>query len=257
MSSMNLMTGNSTALRYESRRPQIMTMVVTRQKQSFQFDSSQDLADIELMRASVQLMGDPPNNNQGGLYGNNGEAYNGVGLETYAYGFDRVNINSIINAPGITSKVYNIAGENAVQLHNNSIMHDWVTVNIRGMMEAHHFLRDNRSNINNVSLLLPTDMGIPAVRANSMQTSNPTATFDAVKLAQTLTVDTHFIGNAPEHDRLARFVEDFADTDPSTYRNADGTVKYYTDALPQVCQIPANMINCMILEFRLKPRVTL
>lgn len=223
------------------------------------FGASQDFCDIELMRASVQLMGDPPKNDQGGLFGNIGKVFDGVNAVEYKLAHDSVNLISPVNAASASTKVYNIDLPNAIRLRDNSIMHDWVTVGIEGMMEPHHFLRDNRDTINNVTMILPTDMGVPAKRSDVMQSMTPPVKFEAVKLDQRLTVHTHFLGTLPEEKRIARFVEDYADTDPTTLRNADGTVKYFgtSGAFNEVSQIPANMINSMILEFKLTPRVAL
>ena len=259
----NLLSGSSTALRYESRRPQLMTFVVTRQAQNFRFGASQDFCDIQLMRASVQLMGDPPIEDKGGLFGANGLTYNGVDVTQYGYTHDSVNLISPVNHGGATSTVKNITGPNEIKLRDNSIMHDWVSVGIQGMMEPHHFLRDNTDNMNSITMITPTDMGVPAKRTGAMQSMNPPVKFEAVKLDQNLIVHTHFMGSLPQEKRLARFVEDYADTNPSTLRNPDGTVKYFADqagvfgATQSVSQIPANMINCMILEFLVTPRVAL
>lgn len=244
--------------RYETHHEKLMSLYVTRQDQEFVVASDLQLVDINLVRSSVELVGEPGWAGAGqvgkgmttGVHDTLGAS---VDLQKPGYG---CSINELYAMNTSTSTTNGLEFSNGVQ-HKASLNHGWVNVGIRGMTDNTNFLQDDRSSDNQLQLMLPTDSGL--LHARTAQQSGPPTPFmlENVKLQAKIRVHVDFAGTAPQQERVARFVEDFADANPSTYRQADGKVKYYTGSAPGPCQIPANLINCMVLQFKVKPRSTI
>lgn len=251
------------ARRYETHHQRLMTLYVTRQSQQFVVANDLELVDIELIRSSVELVGEPGFDFNSGIgMGHAGAAYDSAGATvpdanpTY---LSTVNQLYALNRTG-TSTVHGVTGLNGVQ-HTTHINHGWVNIQIDGMMENRQFMQDERYQENQLSLVVPTDSGVLSIR--SMQQNGPPhpLLLQNIKMQPQVTIHTDFAGIWPKQKRRARFVEDYADTNPAVLRNADGTVRYYQDdsggAAIGPSQIPANMINCIVLQFCIKPRSTL
>jgi len=250
-------TQDSSAIirRYETHHHKMMTLVVTRQNQKFTPTSDLSLVDLELVNATVELVGEPGIGGVG-IVGGGYDGQNTSNEEKFAMYNNSLNLIHAVNNEGQTSKVLNNTQPNKIVMRPD-IHHGWCDVTISGMTQNRHFLQDDSVNNNDVSLLVPTDLGLLVNRTKT--TVNPQM-LENVKMEQTLTVTTRFVGTGDIPKRTARFTEDFADTAPATYRNADGTVKYYDAAEGQsstaACHIPANCINMMILQFKVSPRST-
>tara|TARA_R110002096_G_scaffold45640_5_gene122411 strand:+ start:2685 stop:3491 length:807 start_codon:yes stop_codon:yes gene_type:complete len=264
---------NATAERYQTHQEKLLTLYVTRKDQEFIVSNDLQLVDIELVRSSIELVGEPGYRGatgQGGAggYVNNGRDYaaNKAGTpadDDFNYAEHRGYMSTIntlytgMNRGGSeTSKLYGEEGTNQVT-HLPHLNHGWANVEIKGMTDGSQFLRDDSFTDNSLSLIVPTDHGVLSVRS-SQQNGPPTELrLERVKMQQKLRVDIQFAGSWPKNKRQARFVEDFADTDITTYRNNDGTVKLYPDTARSGCHIPSNMIVCAVLQFKIKPRTTL
>jgi len=224
-----------------------MTLWVTRQGQDFVTSGDLQLCDVELLNASVELVGEPGQGNAGKTAGQNNN-HNTT-----------INFLNAVNDASAESTVYGVTGGNRV-LAKTHINHGHVNVNIIGMTQGHQFRRDTSIGGNDISLLIPTDNGIIPGRivnwpANSL-------TLENVHLQQNLRVECAFAGTWPVVKRVCRFVEDWADTPGGTKRNADGTVRYYVNddegqSSSQECQVPSNLINAMKLVFKVTPRIDL
>jgi hypothetical protein len=118
-------------------------------------------------------------------------------------------------------------------------------------------MQDDRYQENQLSFALPTDNGLLSFRSAQQQGPPHPLRLENQKMNQRLVVSTDFLGTWPKDLRQARFVEDYADTNPTTLRNTDGTVQYYASGGDGPCQIPGNMINNIVLQFKIKPRSTL
>ena len=86
--------------RYMNHKSQLMTLRVTRQAQDFVTSGDQQLCDVTLLDASVELVGEP------GI-GNFGDTL------TSAY---KATVNQLhaVNNEGVTSTVYGVTGENRI-----------------------------------------------------------------------------------------------------------------------------------------------
>lgn len=244
---------NSISERYQTHQEKLMTLYVTRKDQEFVVSNDLQLVDIELVRSSIELMGEPGFTAEGGYVNGGRDVAGGATpiLQNKAY-MATVNGLYAINKTG-TSTLYGDTGTNSI-VHLPHLNHGWANVEIKGMTEGNQFLRDENFTDNSLSLIVPTDHGLLSVRS-AQQNGPPTELrLERVKMQQKLRVNIQFAGTWPTNKRQARFVEDFADTDPTTYRNTDLTVKTHgtTD-----CQIPSNMIVCAVLQFKIKPRTTL
>lgn len=244
--------------RYETHHKKTLTLYVTRQNQQFTIAQGVTLSDLELIRSSVELVGEP-----GFAYttqvgrGHTEGAYDTAGSDTaevnFTYG-STLNTLYAMNQTG-SSTVLSTTEPNAV-IHKTHLNHGWVNVAITGMTQGRSFMRDDGYEDNSFDLILPTDNGLISTRAAQQSGAPHTIKLENVQLEPRVVVNTQFSGNWPKSRRVARFVEDFADTDATTLRNDDGTVKYYDASGSGACQIPSNMINCMILQFTMTPRNT-
>lgn len=236
--------------RYETHHKKVMTLYVTRQNQQFVVANDITLCDLQLIRSSVELVGEP-----GVSIGNAGLA---TGASQIGFGYTHglaASYGSTINTLYAVNKG---VVANAVQ-HKTSINHGWMNIEIEGMSQARNFMRDDRQMDNELSIVVPTDSGLMAVRAAQQGGPPHPIMLENVKLNQNINIACQFAGSGSKQSRTARFVEDFADADPATYRSADGTVKYYDDSgvgADTACQIPSNLVNCMILQFQMTPRST-
>lgn len=260
---------NSISERYQTHQEKLMTLYVTRKDQEFVVSNDLQLVDVELVRSSIELMGEPGYRGTTGLGGAGGYVNNGRDFAAQAASndFDYLEhkgymstINTLyasMNRGGTeTSKLYGEEGTNQVT-HLPHLNHGWANVEIKGMTDGSQFLRDDSFTDNSLSLIVPTDHGVLSFRS-AQQNGPPTELrLERVKMQQKLKVNIQFAGTWPTNKRQARFVEDFADTDTATYRNDDGTVKLYPTDARSDCHIPSNMVVCAVLQFKIKPRTTL
>ena len=236
--------------RYETHHKKVMTLYVTRQNQQFVVANDITLCDLELIRSSIELVGEPGVSTG---FGGIGAGTNQIGVG-HTQGVTGLGFLETVNVAAL-----NKTPENAV-VHKTALNHGWMNIEIDGMSQARNFMRDDRQMDNELSIVVPTDNGLIATR--SAQQNGPTHSIklENIKLEQNIRIACQFAGSAGKQNRTARFVEDWADLDKNTYRSADGTVKYYndTDGHPSnmLCQIPANLVNCMILQFQMTPRST-
>ena len=234
--------------RYKTHRSQLMTLWVTRQGQQFVTSGDLQLCDVELINATVELVGEP------GL-GNAGV----IASETTPFN-STVNLLHAVNDAGAVSLVYGILGENRV-LSKTHLNHQHLNVSITGMTQGHQFRQDQLHTDNSLQVLVPTDFGLVHQR-NQNWPSTPIM-LENVHLQQNLRVECTFAGNWPAPKRVARFTEDWADTAGGTKRNTDGTVRYFIgdvegqSAATVECQVPANCINAVKLVFKVCPRTEL
>lgn len=233
--------------RYQTHRSQLMTLWVTRQGQEFVTSGDLQLCDIELINASVELVGEPGIGNVGA-----------VSSATTPHNAT-MNLLHIINDVNVVSTVYGISGENRISAKTH-INHGHLNVEIIGMTEGHQFRKDISRNGNDISLLIPTDNGLILHRESNWP---PTPIIlENVHLQQNLRVECTFAGIWPKLKRVARFTEDWADTPGGTKRNADKTIRYFSSddegqGSAAECQVPANCINAVKLVFKVSPRTEL
>ena len=235
------------AERYQTHRSQLMTLWVTRQDQSFVTSGDLQLCDVELINASVELVGEP-----------------GIGNVGIATGLadphkNTMNVLHAVNDAGTTSTVYGISSENRI-IHKSHLNHGHLNVSIVGMTQGHQFRKDSQVGGNNLELTIPTDNGL-LLHRNVSWPPNPIL-LENVHLQQNLRVQCAFTGTWPNTKKVARFTEDWADTSGGTKRNADGTVRYFVNddegqSSAQECQVPANCIDFVKLVFKVLPRTQL
>lgn len=244
--------------RYETHHKKILTLIVTRQNQEFVISDGITLSDLKLFRSSVELVGEPgfglTTQVGSGVAGPVYDSAGGTPEDVYPMYNSTFNRLYAINASG-SSTVKGLTAPNAV-VHKPSLNHGWVSVEIDGMTQGRSFMRDTRYNNNQVDLVLPTDSGIIMNRETQRQVLPYPIQLENIQLSPVVRVNSFFVGTAPKQTRVARFVEDYADENPSTLRNADGTVKFYDTSSPGNCQIPSNMISTMVLQFEVMPRST-
>ena len=232
--------------RYETHRSKIMNLWVTRQGQQFVTSGDLQLCDVELINASVQLVGEPGIGNFGGSSAPHRSTFN----EIHA-----------VNNAGQTSIVYGIESENRI-LQKTHLNHGHLNISIGGMTQSHQFRTDISQAGNDLQLLVPTDLGLSTGRDPSWPPMP--LLLENVHLQQNLQVNCVFAGSGPARSRLARFTEDWADSVQvaGTTRNADGTIRYFINndegqASLQECQVPANCIDSIKLVFKVSQRTTL
>jgi hypothetical protein len=230
--------------RTETHRSQLMTLWVTRQNQEFITSGDLQLSDVELINATVELVGEP-----------------GVGNVGNTSTLHKSTINSLnaINDVGQTSSVYGVDLPNLIS-QKTHINHGHVSVGLQGMTQGHQFRQDAIHLDNRIELAIPTDLGLIKSRDTLASWPPTPIMLEAVKLEQRIRVSTVFFGNGAEARRIARFVEDWADATSS--RNTDGTVQWFAgddegQSSAVNCQVPANCIVGMKLVFNIKPRTTL
>jgi hypothetical protein len=247
--------GVGVAARYETHRSQLMTLYVTRQGQQFNTGGDLQLCDISLISASVELVGEPGTGNHGIVSGIEG---GGAGETTY-----NNTINALpINDAGITSVVFGIAGENRV-LRKTHLNHGHLNISIPGLTEAgHQFKQDSAQPGNQIKLMVPTDLGL--LRNRSVSWPPQPIELPNVILQQRINVNCSFAGTWPESMKVARFTEDWADSNEGIIvkRNIDNTVRYYPNddegqSSIQLCQVPSNCINSIKLVFKIDPQTVL
>jgi len=245
-----VLSAQGVAERYKTHRSQLMTLWVTRQGQNFVTSGDLQLCDVELINASVHLVGEP-------ALGNNGNILSEVNPHKATN-----NDLHTVNDQGTTSTVYGITAENRV-LTKTHLDHRFLNISIEGMTKGHQFRKDFFQAGNDLELVVPTDYGL-IVNRNDNWPPTPLL-LENVHLEQNLRVDCVFAGTWPARKKVARFTEDWADApDPggNLRRNADGTVRYFfgDDESPTStteCQVPANCIDSIRLVFKITPRTEL
>lgn len=217
------------------------------------------LCDIELVRSSVELVGEPgwADTTQVGRGHTHGAYLDTGNVEVKNPNYmSTMNTLYAMNSTGSSTVFGGSSLPNAV-VHKSTLNHGWVDVSLKGMTQNRNFMRDDNKQENQLSIILPTDSGLIATRTTQQNGPPHPLVLENIQLETTLEVDTMFLGTGNATQRRARFVEDFADTDPATYRQTGGDVKYYTGVAPGPCQIPSNMISSMVLQFNVTPRSTL
>lgn len=253
--------------RTESHRSQLMTLWVTRQDQEFVTTNDLQLCDVELVNASVELVGEPGYGDVGLINTGYDPAGTTDALKYKGYK-SSMNLLHGVNNSGAVSNVYGYDQPNKIYLRSE-LNHGHCNVSIQGMTESHQFRQDSQQKGNMIDLMIPTDMGLIESRiVNNTWPSTPIV-LEAVHMEQRLRVHTSFAGIAPAVNRVARFTQDWADSlavqqsDPPTItRNDDGSVRYFINndegqSSTTECQVPANCIDAMKLVFRIRPRTTL
>lgn len=235
------LTGPSIINRYETYTSKIMTLYITRQNQEFVTQGDDRFCDMELIYANVNLVGEPGLGNVGSITAD-GE------------GGWRNTINSL----------HAVNDFNAGQIDNRIISksfldHQFVNTRILGMHEGVQFQQDYQAPGNAIQLLIPTDFGLSALQTHPW----PPTPFlmERVRLKERMRIETEYAGTLPIANRVARFVEDWADIPETgiTKRNTDGTVRYFIGDIEgqgtaTECQVPANCISSMKLIFKISPR---
>jgi hypothetical protein len=228
-----------------------MTLWVTKQNQEFITTSDLELADIELVNATVELVGEPGNGNYGDTSGNGSYATTSTHKTT-------INTKGV-NDVGQTSTVFGLEAPNLIS-QKTHLNHGHLNVGIVGMTEGHQFRQDATHQDNRIYLSIPTDLGLMSARDKLASWPPTPISIEAVKLEQRLRVESAFFGNGAAPTKVARFVEDWADA--TSNRNDDGTVKWFTNndegtSSIQQCIVPSNCIVGMKLVFNIRPRAIL
>lgn len=230
--------------RTQTHRSQLMTLWVTRQNQEFITTGDMQLADIDLVNATVELVGEPGDGN--------------VGVTTTEHKTSMNSANAI-NDVGATSSVYGLDLPNLIS-QKTHLNHGHVNVGVEGMTALHQFRQDALHCDNHIAFAIPTDLGLLSSRSALASWPPMPLTLEAVKMEQRITVNTAFFGNGPASVKTARFVEDWADATGS--RNQDQTVTWFGSndegqSSSETCLVPANCIVGMKLVFNIRPRTTL
>lgn len=275
--------------RTETHRSQLMTLYVTRQNQEFVTSRYTQLCDVELVNATVQLVGEPGLNGTGiipagfnllddkdkvGLGKPNVPGYrNSINLFGSINGVANTTSTNVAN---ITSEVYGIRLPNRIS-QKPHLNHRFVNVRIDGMREQHQFKQDEIDQSNQLDFVVPTDMGLQQDRASLAVWPPTPLELQRVHLQQRLRVSTEFAGTGPRQNRIGRFVEDWADSasvishikstnTADNTRGPQGEVwyypegkTYYNDATTEWVspRVPSNLITCMVLTFKITPRTQL
>ena len=251
--------------RYETHRSKLLTLYVTRQDQEFVISSDLQLADVHLVRSSVELVGEPgwaPSGSQTGS-GHTMGAYDSTGLTAVEVGpVYGSTVNELYALNKTQKSTFQGRTFKCAVEHKTAINHGWMDISIDGMTRDHQFMQDDRSPENRLNIVVPTDSGLISNRAIHQLGPTNELVMENVKLQQKIRIRSTFLGNSSEQNRTARFVEDFADeppTDPAHPRRAaDGSVNYYQSGLTLgECIMPANLVNCMVLQFKIMPRTQL
>lgn len=244
-----VLTPGGVAQRYQTHQSKLMTLWVTRQGQQFVTSGDLQLSDVELVSAAVELVGEPGIGNFGTVPSD---------AAPHRSTFNK--LHSVNNA-GATSTVYGISSGNRV-LQKVQLNHGYLNINLEGMTQQHQFRTDNSQLGNDLQLLVPTDLGI-ALNRNVDWPPNPLL-LENIELQQQVKVNCFFAGTSPANSRIARFVEDWADSTQvaGTKRNVDGSVRYFVNddegqASIQECQVPSNCIEYIKLVFKVIPRTAL
>ena len=235
--------------RYQTHHSKLMTLWVTHQGQTFVTSGDLQLSDIELLSASVELVGEPGIGNVGN-----------VSSATKPHRTTMNQIHSVNNA-GVTSTVFGLELENRIE-QKGVMNHGFINLEIEGMTQRHQFRTDNSQPGNDLQLLIPTDLGLSQ---NRIVEWPPTPILlENIELQQQIRVNCFFAGTYPANKRIARFVKDWADSPQVTTitRNSSGNVRYFINndegqGSSQQCQVPANCIECIKLVFRVIPRTVL
>lgn len=234
--------------RYQTHQSKLMTLWVTQQGQQFVTSGDLQLCDIELVSASVELVGEPGIGN--------------IGNVSSATKPHRVTLNQLhaVNGAGATSIVNRITGGNRI-LQRHEINHGYLNIEIEGMTQQHQFRTDISQKGNDLQLLVPTDLGLAQNRNVDWPPNR--LLLENISLQQAVKVNCYFSGTAPSNLRIARFVKDWADSpNVANGRNTDGTVRYFVNndegqASTQQCQVPSNCVEFLKLVFKVIPRSTL
>lgn len=250
------------AAQYRQVVEKMMTLYVTHQNQRFVIAHDLNLVDVELVRSSVELVGEPGFAAQGGFV--SGAAFTPAGTSfdekhrAYSSTINTlyaINVDDEIATNQTThSVVYGINGPNAI-MHKTHLNHGWANVEIEGMTTPTDFLADMSTSDNRLQIFIPTDDGLLPARKTLQAGPATPMVLQNIRLEQQITVNTYFGGNGPTDKRIARFAQDYANENPDTLKNYDGTIKYFDATSPgSACLIPANMINCMVLQFKVTSR---
>lgn len=251
----NYLSPEALQLRYDTNRARHMTLVVTRQNQEFVIGTDIQLCDVQLINATAQLVGPGP-----------------IDLDDY-----KTTISS--TSPTYVNR-YPLYGtqpiSNAIDPVGNNICYDMVDVQIEGLTRPTNILVDHNKTINQVEILVNTDIGLSTSRGHMKRESGNAIRLEGVHLQPVLRVRTNFMGFAPLPYRQCRFMEDFCDLYPEFRHDGSDShtsqsVRFWctTNGVPEPAPgsstpwavgdqyIPPNCISRILLEFRVTPRVVL
>lgn len=236
--------------RVQNKRTQLMTLWVTRQNQEFVTTNDTSLCDVKLLSAIVNLTGERPSGNY--ISGIPGYLWN----------------TSLYNLNGATH-TYQGRTYSSMRTMRPSVNMKEVNIDIRGMFDNHLFRQDAIHKDNQLSLVVPTDIGF----IGYYQEWPPSPIdFNAIRLEPKISVHSEFVGNAPSIDKQCIFLEDWADDE--AYRRVNGKTVYFatsnylngsqptqndvdTPALTggtYDCIHPSNLVSSIKLIFEITPR---
>ena len=252
------------ASRTNNHGPKVMTLWVTRQDESFVISNDEEFVDIRLISATTQLVGEPGFGGRGtqvataGVVGFIAPAPPEVGHPGYFH-THRMSTNYLydVNNSSESAIVRGVKGQNRI-LTRNHLDHSNCNVEIIGMTQDHNFKQDKGKQGNNLMFVVPTDLGLDPMKAALACWPPSPINLHKVHLAPTISIHTTFMGIAPEPEKRARFVADWAD-EVSTRRRENGQVIYYesdneSSTINAVCTVPSNLIQSMKLVFEVAPK---
>ena len=227
-----------------------MTLWVTRQNQEFVSTNDTSLCDVKLLSAVVHLTGEKQTGNS--ISNVPGYIWN----------------NSLYNYNGSTHTYKGGTYSSTRTLRSSVNMRD-VNIDIRGMFDNHLFRQDAIHRDNQLSLVVPTDIGF--IGYNLQWPSTPIE-LNALRVEPKISVHSEFLGSAPSIDKQCIFLEDWADDEP--YRRVNGKIVYYATPnylngsqptqndvnTPDLtggvynCIHPSNLVSSIKLVFEITPR---
>lgn len=248
---------NEVQQRFRDGIPRLLHLNITRQNQEFTINHDLIHCDIELLHAQARLVGEPGEGGYGisTMYSNTDPTANNIGH--FSPWRSTVNVQAL-NDPADSSVVLGV-GENFVQ--QVEVDHGHVDVDIVGLTERRQYLKDQSVAANDLSILIPTDFGLEMHRGLVAGPTYMPWFSHNVKLQPRIKVTTHFPGTREKAKRVVRFVQDYADTDTSTYRKANGEISMWANqghddgvTSPSQSQFPANLVHNIYMQFKVTPR---
>ena len=240
--------------RFKNTTSRYMHINVTRQNQEFNINHDLVHSDIELLSAQAKLVGEPGLGGSGitALYNATTNPTNGA----YPWKIT-VNHEGNLNDPADTNTVLGV-DENFVQ--EFEVDHSMIDVEIEGLHERRQFLKDQSVAANDLHMLIPTDFGLEQHRDRVGGPNFFPFFAENVKLPGKLKIKTYHPGTREKSKRIVRFVQDYADTNTSTFRKANGELKPWATqghSGGTVCQFPANCVINIYITFKVTPRTLL
>ena len=119
----SVLSPNGLSGRTQTHRSQLMTLWVTKQNQEFITSGDMQLADVDLINATVELVGDPGVGNVG---------------DTATKHKSSMNKLNAVNEVSTNSQCYGLLLPNHIS-QKTHINHGHVSVGVQGMTQAHQF----------------------------------------------------------------------------------------------------------------------